>query len=57
MPKNIRAEVSGGKLSGTKTPVADGDIADLAVVAARSGSDIGLFLVDLTGPGVSPRNQ
>lgn len=53
MPKNIRAEVSGGKLSGTKTPVADGDIADLAVVAARSGSDIGLFLVDLTGPGVA----
>jgi acyl-CoA dehydrogenase len=53
MPKNIRTEVSGGKLTGTKIPVADGDIADLAVVAARSGSDIGLFLVDLTGPGIT----
>lgn len=52
-PKAIRAEVTGGKLSGTKTPVTDGDVANLAVVAARSGSEIGLFLVDLTGPGVS----
>ncbi|MCB9929472.1 MAG: acyl-CoA/acyl-ACP dehydrogenase [Alphaproteobacteria bacterium] len=51
-PKTIHAEVSGGKLTGTKTPVADGDVADLAVVAARSGGDVGLFLVDLAGPGV-----
>lgn len=51
--KSIKAEVAGGRLSGTKTPVADGDIAGLAVVAARSGGEVGLFLVDLTGPGVS----
>jgi alkylation response protein AidB-like acyl-CoA dehydrogenase len=48
----------GARLSGTKTPVADGDVADLAVVAARTGPgdqprDISLFLVDLAGPGVS----
>ena len=50
---SIKASVSGGKLSGTKSPVPDGDIADIAIVAARSGSDVGLFLVDLNGPGVT----
>jgi acyl-CoA dehydrogenase len=50
----INASVTGGKLSGTKVPVADGDIADVAVVVARSGGQVGLFLVDLTGPGVRP---
>ncbi|MFN3857270.1 MAG: acyl-CoA dehydrogenase family protein [Caulobacter sp.] len=49
----IRASVSGGKLSGTKAPVADGDVADVAIVAARSGGQVGLFLVDLNGPGVA----
>ena len=52
-PKNIRAEVSGGKLSGVKLPVPDGDIADIAVVAAKSGGEVGLFLVDLNGNGVT----
>jgi acyl-CoA dehydrogenase len=51
--KSIKATVSGGKLSGTKTPVADGEIADLAVVAAREGGKVSLYLVDLTGPGVT----
>ena len=51
--ETIRASVSGGKLTGTKAPVADGDVADLAVVAARSGGQVGLFLVDLSGPGVT----
>ena len=51
--KSIKATVSGGKLSGTKTPVADGEIAGLAVVAAREGGKISLYLVDLTGPGVT----
>jgi alkylation response protein AidB-like acyl-CoA dehydrogenase len=50
---NIKAGVTGGKLSGTKAPVPDGDIADLAVVVARSGGQVGLFLVDLNGPGVT----
>lgn len=53
LAKNIRAEVSGGRLSGVKTPVPDGDVADLAVVAAKSGGETGLFLVDLNGEGVS----
>ena len=47
------SQVTGGKLSGTKSPVADGDIADLAVVAAREGGKVSLYLVDLTGPGVT----
>ena len=51
--KSIKASVSNGKLSGTKTPVADGEIADIAIVAAREGGKVSLFLVDLTGPGVT----
>ena len=51
--KSIKATVSGGKLTGTKSPVADGDIADMAVVAAREGGKVSLYLVDLTGPGVT----
>ena len=43
-------------LSGTKLPVADGMVADWAVVSARRstppGDDCGLYLVDLNGPGV-----
>jgi alkylation response protein AidB-like acyl-CoA dehydrogenase len=49
---SVRAIVANGKLSGTKSPVADGDIADVAVVAAREGGAISLFLVDLKGAGV-----
>jgi acyl-CoA dehydrogenase len=57
-PRTINAQVIGGKLTGTKVPVPDGDAADFAIVAARTGAGsgegaIGLFLVDLTGPGVS----
>jgi alkylation response protein AidB-like acyl-CoA dehydrogenase len=57
-PKSIKASVAGGKLSGTKTAVLDGDVADIAIVAARSGAGegergIGLYLVDLKGPGVT----
>ncbi len=56
-PDSIAASVRGGRLSGVKWPVADGDCADFAVVAARSGAGkgeraISLFLVDLNGPGV-----
>src|SRR5690606_34288681 len=35
-PAKIKATVSGGKLSGTKSPVADGDVADVLVVAAKN---------------------
>src|SRR5205085_2071622 len=56
-PDRIMATVKDGRLSGVKWPVADGDCADFAVVAARSGGGkgeraISLFLVDLKGPGV-----
>ena len=53
----IHATVRDGRLSGVKAPVADGDCADLTIVAARTGSGrgdtaISLFVVDLDGPGV-----
>jgi len=54
---NISTRASGGGVSGTKVPVLDGDVADFAVVAARTSGDaergLSLFLVDLTGPGVA----
>ena len=57
-PQAIRAMVQDGVLSGVKRPVPDGAIADFAIVVARSGhsgreQDIGLFLVDLSGDGVT----
>jgi len=57
-PKAINVSGALGTVSGTKTPVADGAIADVAIVAARTASigretDIGLFIVELDGPGVT----
>jgi alkylation response protein AidB-like acyl-CoA dehydrogenase len=46
------ARVEGGRISGAKTPVTDGDVADLAVVLAREAGQISLFLVELGGEGV-----
>ena len=52
--KSIATRARAGKVFGTKVPVADGDVADVAVVAARTDDDaIALFLVDLAGPGVA----
>jgi alkylation response protein AidB-like acyl-CoA dehydrogenase len=56
-PKAIKLTADGGALNGTKKPVADGALADFAIVAARTGSgsregDISLFLADLKGGGV-----
>jgi alkylation response protein AidB-like acyl-CoA dehydrogenase len=42
-----------GKLSGTKVPVADGDLAHFAVVTTKAANDVGLAVVDLTGSGVT----
>ncbi len=50
--KNITAQVSNGKLTGEKLPVADGDIADRAIVVAKDGGAAGLYIVDLNGAGV-----
>jgi acyl-CoA dehydrogenase len=56
-PGSVHTRAVGGRLSGSKWPVADGGIADLAVVAARDETDeIALFLVDLTGAGVTRHN-
>jgi acyl-CoA dehydrogenase len=52
-PTAIKTRVRDGKLSGTKMPVADGDVADIAVVAARSDDAVSLSLVDLKGGGVA----
>jgi hypothetical protein len=49
----IQARVEGGKLTGVKLPVTDGDVADVAVVLAKTGGATSLFLVDLSGPGVA----
>ena len=49
----IQARVEGGKLSGVKLPVTDGAIADLGVVLARESGQLGLYLVDLAGEGVT----
>jgi alkylation response protein AidB-like acyl-CoA dehydrogenase len=46
-PGAVQASVSGGKLSGTKVPVTDGDIATHALALAKEGGQLSLFLVDL----------
>lgn len=52
--KNMATRASNGKLTGSKLPVADGDIADFAVVIAKdSDSAASLYLVALDGAGVS----
>jgi acyl-CoA dehydrogenase len=49
--RRIDAHVADGRLHGTKQVVADGDIADFAIVAARGSA--WLYLVDLTDAGVT----
>ncbi|OPF94281.1 acyl-CoA dehydrogenase family protein [Rhodopseudomonas palustris] len=56
----VKLAVSNGTLTGTKKPVADGAIADFAIVAARTGNsgretDVSLFLVDLKAGGVTAK--
>lgn len=60
-PRKIAVSASGGTISGTKLPVPDGAIADIAVVAARTGhggreGDISLYVVDLNSNGVARRS-
>jgi acyl-CoA dehydrogenase len=50
--ENVAAKVVGGKLSGEKAPVLDGDVANVAVVAALGDEGLSLYLVDLDGSGV-----
>lgn len=55
--QTVSAKVVDGRLTGSKAPVADGDVADLVIVAARDGvaadAPIGLYLVDLSAAGVT----
>jgi acyl-CoA dehydrogenase len=52
-PARLTATVAGGRLTGTKLAVPDGDIADFAVVAVNGGNGPWLYLVDLTEAGVT----
>jgi alkylation response protein AidB-like acyl-CoA dehydrogenase len=45
--KSLDCEVEGRKLSGTKVPVPDAAIADVAVVLAKSGKRASLYLVEM----------
>jgi alkylation response protein AidB-like acyl-CoA dehydrogenase len=59
-PQGIKLAASGNTLNGVKKPVPDGAIADLVIVAARTGSsgrdgDISLFLVDMKAGGVEAK--
>ena len=58
--KAVKLTAANGVLNGVKKPVADGAIADFAIVAARTGTsgretDIALYLVDLKGGGVEAK--
>lgn len=53
----IETRFKDGKLTGVKTAVADGDVADVAVVLAQGPGGPQLALVDLAGPGVTRETQ
>jgi acyl-CoA dehydrogenase len=54
-PGNLTTRADGAGVSGAKVPVADGDVADFAVVVATEGERgrASLFLVDLDASGVT----
>ena len=52
-PQAVAAFAQAGVLSGSKWPVLDGECADVAIVAARSGAGLALFMVELDAPGVA----
>ncbi|MGH7348593.1 MAG: acyl-CoA dehydrogenase family protein [Candidatus Rokuibacteriota bacterium] len=53
-PANLATRAEGSRVTGTKVPVTDGDVADFSIVLATHGDGhAGLFLVDLGGPGVT----
>ena len=56
-PRGIKARVIGGCLIGSKWPVPDGGLSEIAVVAARGDDDrIVLAVADLRGDGVRRTN-
>lgn len=50
---SLQATLDGNRLNGSKHPVADGDVADFAVVVAQGSNGPCMALVDLTADGVS----
>jgi len=52
-PATIKVAATDNRISGSKLPVADGDVADFAIVLARSGAELSLLIVDLGGGGVA----
>ena len=56
-PKGIQLRADGDVLTGTKRHVRFAQAADLLLVPARSGDDIGLFLVERDAPGVTLTQQ
>ncbi len=50
---SIATRLEDGKLNGVKIPVADGDVADMAIVIATSGEGTTACLVELDQPGVT----
>lgn len=55
-PESICLHATAGRLNGSKVPVPDGDVADIAIVVARrepTDSGLSLYLANLRGPGIS----
>jgi acyl-CoA dehydrogenase len=52
-PGRIATRAAQNRLTGAKLPVADGDVADFAIVLAGADDEASLFVVDLAGPGVA----
>jgi alkylation response protein AidB-like acyl-CoA dehydrogenase len=50
--ESVETRFEDGRLSGAKVPVADGEVADFAVVAAKSAGGLSLALVELGAGGV-----
>lgn len=49
----VAATIAGGRLTGSKTPVADAGVASIAVVLAKSAGRLSLAVVSLDQPGVT----
>ena len=52
-PDKVTLTADAGKLTGSKAPVADGMIADVAIVLAKDAGGVSLYLVDLSAEGVT----
>lgn len=50
---SLATQLSGGSVSGTKLPVTDGDVADIAIVTVKDGGSSSLAIVDLNDQGVT----